>query len=161
MDGYFAGTGAGAGWTPGAAALGVIVNGSPSLWWLMMKAATSTWKLWGNEVSLLRMGLNGVDAIATLVALSAMSSVGAAIASTLPLVGGSVPLANAIVAASTAGASTSVAQAAAMAIPGAGSGEALDPKRAPDPPCVPVAPFLGAVGYSGDRGRPVPGAPVS
>ena len=94
-------------------------------WWKgKMKAATSTWKLWGNEVSLLRMGLNGVDAIATLVALSAMSNVGAAIASTLPLVGGSVPLANAIVAASTAGASTSVAQAAAIAIAGAGSNTA-------------------------------------
>lgn len=28
--------------------------------------------------------------------------------------------------------------------------EALDPERAPDPPCVPVAPLLGAVGYSGN-----------
>lgn len=108
----------------GADALGAVgmLGTTQREWWkTKMKAATSTWKLWGNEVSLLRMGLNGVDAIATLVALSAMSTVGAAIASTLPLVGGSVPLANAIVAASTAGASTSVAQAAAMAIAGAGS----------------------------------------
>lgn len=108
----------------GADALGAVgmLGATQREWWkTKMKAATSTWKLWGNEVSLLRMGLNGVDAIATLVALSAMSTVGAAIASTLPLVGGSVPLANAIVAASTAGAATSVAQAAAMAIAGAGS----------------------------------------
>ena len=108
----------------GADALGAVgmLGATQREWWkTRMKAATSTWKLWGNEVSLLRMGLNGVDAIATLVALSAMSNVGAAIASTLPLVGGSVPLACAIVAASTAGASTSVAQAAAIAIAGAGS----------------------------------------
>ena len=103
------------------AAVGMLGTTQREWWKTRMKAATSTWKLWGNEVSLLRMGLNGVDAIATLVALSAMSNVGAAIASTLPLVGGSVPLANAIVAASTAGASTSVAQAAAMAIAGAGA----------------------------------------
>ena len=29
-----------------------------------MSNATATWKLWGNEVSLLRMGLSGTDAIA-------------------------------------------------------------------------------------------------
>ena len=111
----------------GADALGAVgmLGTTQREWWkTKMKAATSTWKLWGNEVSLLRMGLNGVDAIATLIALSAMTTVGAAIASTLPLAGGSVPLANAIVAASTAGASTSVAQAAAMAIAGAGSNTA-------------------------------------
>ena len=111
----------------GADALGAVgmLGATQREWWkTRMKAATSTWKLWGNEVSLLRMGLNGVDAIATLVALSAMSNVGAAIASTLPLVGGSVPLACAIVAASTAGASTSVAQAAAIAIAGAAANAA-------------------------------------
>ncbi|MGV8865522.1 MAG: alkaline phosphatase D family protein [Janthinobacterium svalbardensis] len=98
------------------AAVGMLGTTQRDWWKSKMKAATSTWKLWGNEVSLLRMGLNGTDAIATLLALSAMSNVGKAIASTLPLVGGSVPLASAIVAASTAGASSGVAQAAAMAI---------------------------------------------
>ena len=89
-------------------------------WWKgKMKAATATWKLWGNEVSLLRMGFNGVDAIATLVALAAVSTVGTAIANTVTLAGGNVRVASAIVAASTAGASNSVAQAAAMAIAGA------------------------------------------
>jgi triacylglycerol esterase/lipase EstA (alpha/beta hydrolase family) len=28
--------------------------------------------------------------------------------------------------------------------------EALDPERAPSPPCVPVAPLIGAIGYSGN-----------
>lgn len=102
------------------AAVGMLGTTQREWWKGKMKAATSTWKLWGNEVSLLRMGLNGIDAIATLVSLSSMSKVGAAIASTLPLVGGNVALANAIVAASTAGATTQVAQAAAMAIAGAG-----------------------------------------
>lgn len=102
------------------AAVGMLGTTQREWWKGKMKAATSTWKLWGNEVSLLRMGLNGIDAIATLVALSSMSKVGAAIASTLPLVGGNVALASAIVAASTAGATTQVAQAAAMAIAGAG-----------------------------------------
>ncbi len=103
------------------AAVGMLGTTQREWWKGKMKAATSTWKLWGNEVSLLRMGLNGIDAIATLVALGSVSKLGAAIASTLPLVGGSVPLASAIVAASTAGATTAMAQAAAMAIAGAGS----------------------------------------
>ena len=103
------------------AAVGMLGTTQREWWKGKMKAATSTWKLWGNEVSLLRMGLNGIDAIATLLALGSVSKLGAAIASTLPLVGGSVPLASAIVAASTAGATTAMAQAAAMAIAGAGS----------------------------------------
>ena len=68
------------------AAVGMLGTTQRDWWKSKMKAATSTWKLWGNEVSLLRMGLNGTDAIATLLALSAMSKVGQAIASTLPLV---------------------------------------------------------------------------
>ena len=44
-------------------------------WWkTTMSQATSTWKLWGNEVSLLRMGLSGTDAIATLIALNSIAS---------------------------------------------------------------------------------------
>ncbi|HEY0296637.1 MAG TPA: alkaline phosphatase D family protein, partial [Bordetella sp.] len=36
-------------------------------WWKQqMSAATTTWKLWGNEVSLLRMGLDGTQAVAGL-----------------------------------------------------------------------------------------------
>ncbi|OYO30670.1 alkaline phosphatase [Janthinobacterium sp. PC23-8] len=106
------------------AAVGMLGTTQREWWKGKMKAATSTWKLWGNEVSLLRMGLNGIDAIATLVALGSVSKIGAAIASTLPLVGGSVPLASAIVAASTAGATSAMAQAAAMAIAGAGGNTA-------------------------------------
>jgi len=86
-------------------------------WWMdKMKAATATWKLWGNEVSLLRMGLNGVDAIATLLALNAVPTIAASIGSTAAAVGGNFPLASAIVAAATAGAAAAVAQAGAGAI---------------------------------------------
>ncbi|MBA5607974.1 alkaline phosphatase D family protein [Duganella sp. FT3S] len=94
-------------------------------WWMdKMKSSTSTWKLWGNEVSLLRMGLNGVDAIATLVALGAVPQLAQSIGTTAAAVGGNLPVAAAIVAASTAGASAATAQAAAMAIAGAGSSSA-------------------------------------
>ncbi|RFP11874.1 MULTISPECIES: alkaline phosphatase [unclassified Duganella] len=85
-------------------------------WWMdKMKAATSTWKLWGNEVSLLRMGLNGVDAIATLLALNAVPTIAASIGSTTAAVGGNLPLAAGIVGAATAGASPALAQAGASA----------------------------------------------
>ena len=40
-------------------------------WWKStMLNSTSTWKVWGNEVSLLRMGLNGTNALASLISLS-------------------------------------------------------------------------------------------
>jgi len=85
-------------------------------WWMdKMKAATATWKLWGNEVSLLRMGLNGTDAIATLLALNAVATLATAIGSTAASTNGNLPLAAAIVAASTAGAAASVAQSGAVA----------------------------------------------
>ncbi|MGW8394244.1 alkaline phosphatase D family protein [Pseudoduganella sp. HUAS MS19] len=87
-------------------------------WWkATMKSSSATWKLWGNEVSLLRMGLSGVDAIATLVALQAVATLATNIGSTAAnSTGGNVPVAGAIVGAMTAGASSSVAAAAATAI---------------------------------------------
>ena len=87
-------------------------------WWKStMKASSATWKLWGNEVSLLRMGLSGVDAIATLVALQAVAKLVTDIATTAATsTGGNVPVAGAIVGAVTAGASVSVAAAAGTAI---------------------------------------------
>ncbi|AXA94130.1 alkaline phosphatase [Massilia sp. YMA4] len=86
-------------------------------WWQQaMTEARTTWKLWGNEVSLLRMGLSGTDAIATLLALQAVPVLAASIGSTAQATAGNVPLAAAIVAASTAGASAIVAQAGAQAI---------------------------------------------
>lgn len=89
-------------------------------WWKStMKASTATWKLWGNEVSLLRMGLNGTDAIATLIALQAVATLAKTIGDTAAgSTGGNVPVAAAIVGAMTAGASSPVAAAAAMAIAG-------------------------------------------
>jgi phosphodiesterase/alkaline phosphatase D-like protein len=42
-------------------------------WWKdTMEGSDATWKVWGNEVSLLRMGLNGAKAIGTLVALQTL-----------------------------------------------------------------------------------------
>jgi alkaline phosphatase D len=85
-------------------------------WWMdKMKAATSTWKLWGNEVSLLRMGLNGTDAVATLLALNSVTQLAQAIGTTAAAAGGNFPVAAGIVAASTAGASAALAQAGASA----------------------------------------------
>ncbi len=94
-----------------------ILGNTQRQWWMdKMKAATSTWKLWGNEVSLLRMGLNGIDAIATLIALSAATSLATSVATAAAAAGGNYALAGAIVAAVTAGATSAVAQAGAVAI---------------------------------------------
>ncbi len=99
-------------------------------WWMdKMKSANTTWKLWGNEVSLLRMGLNGSDAIATLLALNAVPTLATSIANTVTATGGNFPLAAAIVAAATAGATPALAQQGAGAMMAgyalAGSSEAL------------------------------------
>jgi alkaline phosphatase D len=88
-------------------------------WWKgKMQSSTATWKLWGNEVSLLRMGLDGTDAIATLLALNSISTLATSIGTTLavPALGGNVLVACALVAAATAGASQTVATNAAIAI---------------------------------------------
>lgn len=46
-------------------------------WWkTTLQNATATWKLWGSEVMLLKQGLSGTDAIATLTALQAAATVG-------------------------------------------------------------------------------------
>lgn len=50
-------------------------------WWKTTLAGTSaTWKLWGSEVMLLKLGLDGTRAIAALTALQAVPTVGAATA---------------------------------------------------------------------------------
>jgi alkaline phosphatase D len=47
-------------------------------WWKStMKNSTSKWKVWGNEVSLLRMGLDGSMAVGTLIGLQTVSDTGA------------------------------------------------------------------------------------
>ncbi|MBI3284811.1 MAG: alkaline phosphatase D family protein [Burkholderiales bacterium] len=86
-------------------------------WWKSkMQGSQNTWKLWGNEVSLLRMGLNGVDAIATLLALKSISTLATKITETAPALGGNLLVTAALVAAVTAGAGQSVATNAAIAI---------------------------------------------
>lgn len=50
-------------------------------WWkTTLTGATATWKLWGSEVMLLKLGLDGTRAIAALTALQAVPTVGAATA---------------------------------------------------------------------------------
>ncbi|MPQ57209.1 alkaline phosphatase [Duganella sp. FT27W] len=94
-----------------------ILGNTQRQWWMdKMKAATSTWKLWGNEVSLLRMGMNGIDAIATLLALNAVPTVAAQVGTTAGATAGNVALAGAIVAAAIAGATAGTAQNGAVAI---------------------------------------------
>ena len=86
-------------------------------WWKStMQGASATWKLWGNEVSLLRMGLHGTNAIATLVALQSVTPLSTTMGGISLTLGGNPPVAGALVAAMTAGATATVAQAAAMAI---------------------------------------------
>ncbi|WP_343728854.1 alkaline phosphatase D family protein [Duganella sp.] len=94
------------------------ILGNPQRQWWMdkMKSATATWKVWGNEVSLLRMGLNGVDAVATLLALAAVPTLAASVGSTAAAAGANFAVAGAIVAGATAGASAAIAQAGATAI---------------------------------------------
>ena len=108
----------------GATAIGLeplatvsILGTTQRQWWMdKMKSANSTWKLWGNEVSLLRMGLNGTDAVATLLALNSIATLATSIGNTVTATGGNFPLAAAIVAAATAGASPALAQQGAGAI---------------------------------------------
>ncbi|WP_374349785.1 alkaline phosphatase [Chitinimonas sp.] len=89
-------------------------------WWKnTMKASTATWKLWGNEVSLLRMGVDGSNAIATLLALQAVTGLAGKIGEAAGSTGGNIAVASALVAAITAGASQASAAAAAVAIAGA------------------------------------------
>ncbi len=88
-------------------------------WWKdKMTSSSATWKVWGNEVSLMRMGLNGTDAIATLIALSSVSTLATNIGTALsnPALKGNVLVASALVAAATAGAAQTTAAAAAIAI---------------------------------------------
>lgn len=100
-----------------ALALVSILGTTQRDWWKNTMANTNaTWKLWGNEVSLLRMGLSGIDAIATLLALGSVSSLASSIGNTASSTAGNVPVAAAIVAGVTAGASQSTAAAAGSAI---------------------------------------------
>ncbi len=86
-------------------------------WWKKtVKSSPATWKLWGNEVSLLRMGLNGTNAIATLIALQAFSTIASGIQTAAASTGGNIPVAATIVAGATMGATQAIAAAAAQKI---------------------------------------------
>ncbi len=97
--------------------MATILGATQREWWkARMSSASATWKLWGNEVSLLRMGLSGTDAIATLLALGSISSLAGKIGTTAAATGGNMNIAGAVVAAVTAGASQTVGVNAATAI---------------------------------------------
>jgi alkaline phosphatase D len=55
-----------------------ILGDAQRAWWQdRMGSANTTWKLWGNEVSLLRMQIDGTQAIATLIAAALVQANGA------------------------------------------------------------------------------------
>ena len=55
-----------------------ILGSTQRQWWKdQMSAANTTWKLWGNEVSLLRMQVNGTQAVAGLMVQSLIAANGA------------------------------------------------------------------------------------
>ncbi|TWG80508.1 alkaline phosphatase D [Cupriavidus gilardii J11] len=98
-------------------ALTSILGTAQRAWWRdTMANSGAVWKLWGNEVSLLRMGIDGANAIATLVALQSVGTLSASIQAVLPLAGSNVPVAGAVVAAVAAGAAQGTATTAAQAI---------------------------------------------
>ncbi|PHV11175.1 alkaline phosphatase D family protein [Chitinimonas sp. BJB300] len=86
-------------------------------WWKKtMQGSPATWKLWGNEVTLLRMGVDGNQAIAMLVALNVIPTMADNIATTATTIGGNQVVAAAIVAAVAAGANNTIAAAGAVTI---------------------------------------------
>jgi alkaline phosphatase D len=94
-----------------------ILGDTQRAWWKQtMQSSTATWKLWGNEVSLLKMGIDGSKAIATLVALNFIPTLASNIASTATNAGGNNVVAAAIVAAVAGGASQANAVAGVTAI---------------------------------------------
>lgn len=94
-------------------------------WWKARMSETGvTWKLWGSELMLLKQGLDGTKALATLVALKAISTLATNIGTAAGSLGGNLPAAAILVAAMTAGASQATAGAAAMAMAAAGGSAA-------------------------------------
>lgn len=99
-------------------------------WWKQtMGASPATWKLWCNEVSLLRMGLDGTAAVATLLSLLSVGTVANSITTAAGTLGGDMARAAALVAATTSGADQAVATAAVAAIASA-IGTSSDPVAA-------------------------------
>jgi alkaline phosphatase D len=137
-------------------ALTSILGATQRGWWQdTMKNSTATWKLWGNEVSLLRMGVDGTNAIATLVSLQAAATLASNIGTALAQTAGNVQVAAAIVAAVTTGATLQIAGAAAQAIAvadassqdtiAAATGAGLTPQQA----AIAVAGFAAAKAATG------------
>lgn len=105
-----------------------ILGSTQRQWWKdTMSSSTSTWKIWGNEVSLLRMGLNGTNAIATLVAINEVPSLITDITDSAgTTTGGNIPKAAAIIGATAFGADAGIAATAADDIFTSDSGGGTD-----------------------------------
>lgn len=105
-----------------------ILGSTQRQWWKnTMSSSTSTWKIWGNEVSLLRMGLNGTNAVATLISVYEVPSLITEITNTAAsTTSGNTPKASAIVGATRFGADATVAASAADAIAISDSGGGTD-----------------------------------
>ncbi|QNM98348.1 alkaline phosphatase D family protein [Chitinimonas koreensis] len=85
-------------------------------WWkTTMKGSAATWKLWGNEVSLLKMGVDGTTAIATLLALQAVATLATGIGQAATATG-STPRGAAFVAVKTTGGNDAQATTAVGAL---------------------------------------------
>lgn len=55
-------------------------------WWkTTMSGSSAAWKVWGNEVSLMRMGLNGANALGTVISLGSIPTIATNIGTTAPL----------------------------------------------------------------------------
>ncbi|MDI1300420.1 MAG: alkaline phosphatase D family protein [bacterium] len=55
-------------------------------WWkTTMSSSPAAWKVWGNEVSLMRMGLNGANALGTVISLGSIPTIATNIGTTAPL----------------------------------------------------------------------------
>lgn len=121
-----------------------ILGPTQRAWWKdKMLNSTATWKIWGNEVSLLRMSLNGTDALGTLIALGSVSTLASGIGSAAAIFGGNMNKASCYVGAVTFGApsypgssATVVAVTAMDAAFTSAVGGGLNPANPADQPAI-------------------------
>lgn len=121
-----------------------ILGATQRAWWKdKMLNSTATWKFWGNEVSLLRMSLNGTDALGTLIALGSVSTLAGNIGSAAALFSGSMNKAACYVGAVTFGAAAYPSSTATITAVNAmetafntAVGGGLNPASATDQPTI-------------------------
>lgn len=102
--------------SPNLTLLSILGSTQRDWWKSKMLGSTTSWRVWGNEVSLLRMGLNGTNAIATLLALGFVTPLATSIGTAAGSFGGNVSMGACYVGAVTFGATAPTAGAATPAI---------------------------------------------